>query len=204
MEELDRALAEDGDLPLILTTVVPAAREALDQADRPYQPVGHPGPFPFTVGVQNPETVGADRYCNLAAVCDMGLKSAIVVDVGTATTIDVLEAGHFPGGMILPGPRTALSGLIQSTSQLPDIPLVAEPLKVGANTREAISRGAWHSALGGILWCVDGLQDQYGKLPVIATGGLVPELVAPEWFQDLHLTLRGAAYLRVFHLVDPS
>lgn len=193
--DLGQILDSRPEQPLVVTAVVPAILADLRKQCPHLIEVGHGSPLGFEVDVPHPEEVGSDRFCNLEAVRAMGLDSALVVDVGTATTIDLLQEGVFKGGLIAPGPETALEGLIHRTAQLPAIPLNPAPLEVGRDTRAAMAAGAWNTGLGGIRWCIEGLLRRYGRLEVILTGGLGAHLAGGLYHYDPHLTLRGAGLL---------
>lgn len=181
--------------PLLMTTVVPDALPALQEAIPHLVVVDHRSTLPFACHLDDLAAVGADRYCNMAAAAGAGLASALVVDVGTASTFDLLLDGVFEGGLIAPGPEFALESLARQAARLSPVPFGPEPLEAGRSTAEAMARGAWHTGLGGINWCIEGLKSRYGDLPVILTGGLGGHFTGPGRFFDPHFTLRGAAVL---------
>ncbi|GAA2798680.1 type III pantothenate kinase [Kribbella solani] len=151
--------------------------------------------------VDNPREVGTDRIANaLAAVHKYGAP-CLVVDVGTAITIDVVSpAGAFSGGVIAPGIETASDALGRAAAQLRRVELVRPRSVVAKNTVEALQSGAIH----GFAAMVDGLlarirQEQ--SLPagttVVLTGALAP-LLADQLSTPIHneplLTLHGLYY----------
>src|SRR6266566_184259 len=76
--------------------------------------------LPITLDVEEPLQVGADRILNTLAAAQLFHRDSIVVDFGTATTFDCITAdGHFLGGVIMPGIRTASDALIRGTAKLP-------------------------------------------------------------------------------------
>nr|MEE4269082.1 type III pantothenate kinase [Candidatus Krumholzibacteria bacterium] len=184
--------------PLAMTTVVPEAECQLTPIIPDLVTVGHRSALPFQVSVADRTAVGSDRYCNLAASWSLGLRTVLVVDIGSATTFDLLLDGVFPGGLIAPGPELALKGLARQTAQLPEIAFLPAPLEAGPDTVSAMTRGAWHVGFGGIQACITGLLDRYGAMPVLVTGGLGHHLEGDLWLHDPHLTLRGAAILAGF------
>src|SRR6184192_1333102 len=125
-------------------------------------------------------------------------RDTIVVDFGTATTFDCITAdGHFLGGVIMPGIRTASDALIRGTAKLPATELTPPSRTIGRRTEEAIRSGV----LLGTADAVDGIVRRIkaewpnGKTPrVIATGGLA-SLVTPlvREIESVHpdLTLTG-------------
>lgn len=130
--------------------------------------------------VDNPREVGTDRIANaLAAVRRYGAP-CLVVDVGTAITIDVVNpAGAFAGGLIAPGIETATDALGHAAAQLRRVELVRPRSVVAKNTVEALQSGAIH----GFAALVDGLvtrilaeQSFDAETPVVLTGALAPLL----------------------------
>jgi type III pantothenate kinase len=123
----------------------------------------------------DPETLtGVDRLLNAAAAWDRLKQACIVVDAGTAVTVDFVDgAGVFQGGAIAPGARLQLSAMHEHTSALPAISF-ARPDEdaFGRNTRQAMLNGVFYG-LRGLVWkLVERYAEAYGAFPlVIATGG---------------------------------
>lgn len=155
-------------------------------------------PLPFALGMESPETVGADRFCNVAGAVALGMDTAIVVDLGTANTFDVLFAGVFLGGLIGPGAERAHRAMIDAGAQLPDLPFGYPPDLIGRNTPDAMRAGSFHQAVGSVAHVVHRLWDRHPDAPVVLTGGIA-EMVGPELpFSVLYhpdLTLEGAAFV---------
>jgi type III pantothenate kinase len=132
------------------------------------------------VDYRPPTSVGADRLANAIAVRERYGCPAIIVDVGTATTLDAVDAdGVYVGGAIAPGLDAGMEGLFEQTYQLPRVQLEAPPSAIGKTTVESIRSG---TVLG---WAglIDGLIDRFqlelgGEAVVVATGG-VAAVVAP-------------------------
>src|SRR5579875_2871231 len=128
---------------------------------------------------ENPREVGADRIVNAVAALDLYGGPAIVVDLGTATTFDVISAqGEYLGGAIVPGVEVSLDALVQRASALRRVEL-AEPRQViGRTTVESMQSGLVY----GYAALVDGLcariAGELGGATVLATGGLAP-LISP-------------------------
>ena len=182
-------------VPLVTTSVVPDILAALDHPTLDLVVVDHRCELPFACDIEDGAAVGADRYCNVAAAHGAGLLDALVVDVGTATTFDLLVGGVFIGGLIAPGPEFALKMIGQEAARLKPVPLERAPAEAGKNTREAMIRGGWNVGIGGINSCIEGLVRTYGPLPILLTGGLGHFLMTEGRYHDPHLTLRGAAVL---------
>lgn len=150
---------------------------------------------------ENPKDVGADRIVNGIAAYDKYHDACIVVDFGTATTIDLISAkGEYVGGAIAPGLSISLEALVQRASKLPRIEIVKPKEVIGRNTVNSIQAGIFYGYVGLVDGLVKRIQtEQNLKVKVVATGGLAP-LVASECASihevDEFLTLDG---LRIIH-----
>ncbi len=178
-----------------VTSVVPAMTRALREALPAIRSVDHNWVFPFGYAVETPETVGADRWCNVTAAIAAGHRDAILVDAGTATTIDVLVDGVFLGGLIAPGMAFAARKLQEEGARLWPVPFERTDLRPGRHTAEALAVGAYHVGVHGVVGTVTALADGMPGVPIIATGGLARHLARPGWQVDELWTLRGLAYL---------
>ena len=121
-----------------------------------------------------PEQVGSDRLVNaVAGLAEYGAP-LIVLDFGTATTIDVLlPPNRFLGGVIAPGVHLGLQALVQQTALLYEIPLTPPPNVIGQSTEECMQSGIFL----GYCCMVDGLVEQIWKqlgfqTRTVMTGGL--------------------------------
>jgi type III pantothenate kinase len=124
--------------------------------------------------------VGADRIANAVAAHEMfSGEAVVVVDFGTAITLDVVSSnGDYLGGAIAPGMDIAAAALFQLTAQIGRVELAAPPAAVGKNTVMAVQSGIIYGTAG----LVDGLVERVaselgGRVRVIATGGLAPRVV---------------------------
>lgn len=127
----------------------------------------------LAIRYDNPREVGADRIANGAAVFDLYGGPSIVVDFGTATTLDVISAeGDYLGGSISPGVEVSLEALVGKAAALSTVELTLPRNVIGKNTGESIRSGV----LYGYAAQVDGLcarmVDEIGECTVVATGGL--------------------------------
>ena len=129
-------------------------------------------PF-IDIHYSDPRQVGADRLCVAYAGYHYNGGPLIVVDFGTAITLDVVdENGAYLGGVILSGPMTIAKALHRRTAQLPRVSLSFPDKIIGRSTDLSIQSGlSW-----GVVDMVDGLIDRIrkelpGKPKVIATGG---------------------------------
>ena len=130
---------------------------------------------------ESPKDVGADRIVNGIAAYEKYRDSCIIVDFGTATTIDLIsKKGEYVGGAIAPGLSISLEALVQRASKLPRIEIVKPKEVVGRNTVNSIQAGIFFGYVGlvdGIVRRIQKEQNVHAK--VVATGGLAP-LVAAE------------------------
>ncbi len=128
------------------------------------------------IDLDNPREVGADRVANAVAAISRWGAPVITVDFGTATTVDLVDnAGRFVGGAIAPGVRISADALIDATSSLRDVDVVAPSRVVGRSTVEAIQSGLTYGFVGlvdGLVGRVRSAHDLPAEVPVVATGGL--------------------------------
>jgi type III pantothenate kinase len=118
--------------------------------------------------------VGADRIANSVAVSEIYNKDAIVVDIGTATTFDVVsKEKQYLGGLIAPGIETSASRLFEKTAKLPKVEFYESGRVIGKNTEDAIRSGVFYGAISQIDGIVSRIIKEWERSPVvIATGGL--------------------------------
>lgn len=145
---------------------------------------------------EDPKAVGADRVADAAAVCSRYGPPACVVDFGTATTFDAIDAqGDYLGGAIAPGIGIAADALFKRTAKLTRVELVRPPAAVGRNTVNAMQSGLVFGYVGLVEGMVERFRRELGPgMTVIATGGLAP-VIARETdvidHVDPWLTLEG-------------
>lgn len=183
------------DLPVVVTSVVPHVRPLLQSLWPQLVAVGHESPLPFRMSLPDPAGIGPDRLCNVAAAAAAGLSRALVVDAGTATTIDLLLDGEFLGGLIAPGMETSLAGLTEKAARLPAVPFSRCTLAPGRDTVAAMKAGGFHVAVAGVEGVVRKLCREYPRVAVVLTGGLAGNLNVPGALRDPDWTLRGAAVI---------
>lgn len=152
--------------------------------------------------IDRPEEVGADRLVNAVGAFHEYGGPKIVVDFGTATTFDVIDAeGSYLGGTIAPGINLSLAALHQAAAQLPRVAVGRPERVIGKTTVQAMRSGIFWGYVGLIEGMVDRIRDELGEQAgVIATGGLAPlftECCPVLERVDLHLTLKGL--LEVYH-----
>lgn len=204
---LKQLMAEAGLSPrdvtaAIIATVVPATLFALKTLCRNTfgcdpRVVGDAGlDLGLKVLVDRPEEVGADRLVNAVSAFDRYGGPLIVVDFGTATTFDIIDAeGSYLGGVIAPGVNLSLEALHMAAAKLPRVDIRKTERITGKDTVGAMQSGIYWGYVSLIEGLVTRLRAEHGvDMEVIATGGLSPlftEAVACIKISDPDLTLRG-------------
>lgn len=168
----------------IISSVVPPVTSAVRAAikkitGREVMVVGPGVKNGLKIRMDNPAQLGSDLVVNAVAAIAEYPVPAVIIDLGTATTISVVDKDKtYIGGMIMPGVRTSLDSLVSRTAQLPRISLDPPRKLIGTNTIDCMKSGILH----GTAACIDGMiqriEDELGEAAtVIATGGLAPALV---------------------------
>ncbi len=148
------------------------------------------------IRLDNPRETGADRIANAAAAYRLYGGPAIVIDMGTATTFDVLsKEGDYLGGAIAPGMEISTEALYTRTARLPRIELARPKMAIGKNTVSAMQSGVIFGYTGLVESLVARLTQELGeRARIVATGGYA-EVIAKETevieIVNPHLTLFG-------------
>ncbi len=143
--------------------------------------------------------LGSDRIANVLGALAKYDSPFIIVDCGTATTLEVVDAtGTFIGGAIMPGLEVMSQALTHRTSQLPQIELSTPDRVLGKNTRDAVRSGLMYGYAGGIDALIRKIscEAELHEPMVIATGGLGSLMLGPSCMiteYDPTLTLDGLA-----------
>ncbi len=127
----------------------------------------------LAVKINNPGGLGADRLLNAVAGVEKYGAPLIVVDLGTAITLDVISSeGAYIGGTISPGMELGMESLFSRTAKLPQIALEAPAHYIGGDTTEAIQSGIVYGMVGLVDTLLRGVFKELGvSCRVIATGG---------------------------------
>lgn len=172
------------------------------------------GRKPFVVGpglktglkmrYNDPSEVGSDRVATLVAAREAYGFPLVVVDLGTTTNFDVLDAdGAFAGGVIAPGIALSASALAQAAARLPVIEIKVPPSVIGKSTREAMQAGVVLGEVARIDGLVDAIWSELGcSTKVVATGaqaGTVAALSSRIECADEQLVLRGLGLLHALN-----
>jgi type III pantothenate kinase len=126
----------------------------------------------------NPKEVGADRIANAVAAYDLYGGPSIVVDFGTANTIEAISAkGEYLGGAIFPGIEISMDALFGRAAALRRVELVPPRHVIGKSTVESIQSGAVYGFSGQVDALVERFQEELGECTVIATGGEAERII---------------------------
>ncbi|MGE3108246.1 MAG: type III pantothenate kinase [Phycisphaerales bacterium] len=163
-DRLNRALAQHGDLNV--------------------QRIGADIPIPIPHTLSDAATVGQDRLLNALGAFARSQQACIIVDAGTAVTVDFVDGeGTFHGGAIAPGMSMMRDALHEHTAALPKADIAPQHLHAspeapfGKNTVEAINLGVTGSIVGLVHLLIDRYAEYYEAYPrVVATGGDAPFL----------------------------
>lgn len=186
---------------IAISNVVPPVQQTLESMCRKY--FGVP-PFsvepgvntPIRIAVDNPREVGPDRIVNAVGALARYPAPLIVIDFGTATTFDCVNARReFIGGAIAPGITTAADALLTRAARLYRVELVRPKEAIGRNTITNIQSGIVYGYAGLVDGIVDRMRAEMdGTVTVVATGGLVAliaEVARSVQHVDQDLTLEG-------------
>jgi type III pantothenate kinase len=150
--------------------------------------------LPITLNVDSPERVGHDRLlgCIAANQLRQPSQAAMTIDIGTATTINLVSpTGVFEGGAILPGVQLMRLALHQNTAQLPLVTLNETPRFPGKNTQDAIHTGTLFAIAGAIRLAIAEVQNPL----ILVTGGgakmITPQLAGIAFQHRPMLNLEG-------------
>lgn len=152
------------------------------------------------INTKNPDELGNDLIVAAVAALDKYKPPLIIFDMGTATTISVIDKNYeFLGVSILPGVKTAMNALFDNASQLPAIKIEAPKSVIGTNTIECMQSGAVYGNAAMMDGMIDRIEKELGeKTTVLATGGLAKFLIPHcnhEILCDENMMLKGLKIL---------
>ncbi len=191
-----------------LSTVVPALErpwiKALEKLlQKPVQVVCAENCMDLPIAYINPSAAGSDRLCNVLALKHQNYQNAIVVDMGTATTFDVLCDGTFAGGPIIPGISASLDALTEKAARLRSVTIKWPDKLIADNTDDALRAGLLYGFLAELESLITRIKAELGKenVPVFATGGwgkTIVQRVSLIDSYDPYLTLRGICLVALY------
>ncbi|MEQ8770421.1 MAG: type III pantothenate kinase [Phycisphaerales bacterium] len=209
------AILEDAgpDPVIVIGSVAPEKARALADAIKPGTPgvdlfhIGSDVQIDITTSLDDAgiRTVGQDRLLNALAGFELTQQACVIVDAGTAITVDFVDGeGVYHGGAIAPGVAMMLASLHEKTEQLPEVKFDPPPAERawGSNTPDAMNLGVMGAACGLVRWMVERDAERYGAFPlVIATGGdaallenegIVDRFVPELQLHGIHAAFRAA------------
>ncbi|MDC0476236.1 type III pantothenate kinase [Alphaproteobacteria bacterium] len=157
----------------------------------------------ISVNIDRPEQAGADRLVNAVAAAAHHQLPVVIIDFGTATTLDLIGPhGSYEGGVIAPGVNLSVEALYMAAARLPRIavkPWRADMPVLGTDTLSAMHSGVFWGYVGMVEGLLGRLRQAHGAaLPAIATGGLAQlfaEHIDDALIVDVDLTLKGLVRL---------
>lgn len=214
-----RQVLLDREIPLdfegaVLSSVVPCLTEAVGKGvealigRRPVE-ITAESRLGFSLDVKEPQKVGLDRLADAAWAAEHYPLPVVTVDMGTATTFNVIDEGRvFRGGAITAGLETGLCALSSKASQLPKIELSTPEHLIGTDTEECMRSGAVMGAAAMIDGITAGFERELGKkATLLLTGGLA-RFAAPlcrhEYVYDPGLLPKGLALLYDLNIREPA
>lgn len=197
----------------IISSVVPQLDYTLDRMCRIYLKIKPLALAPglktgLNMKVDNVREVGADRVVNNVSAIKKYGYPLIVVDFGTATTFNVIDAkGEFVGGVIAPGIKGSLDSLVNGTAKLPRVEIERPANVIGKNTVTNMQSGIVYGFAGLVEYLVKKIKKELkcDNVKTVATGGF-SEVIAKEIYcidyVDKLLTLEGLKYLYYLNIAE--
>ena len=182
-------------MPVAAACVVPEVRRKLESERDIFWVSSSNCSGKLDFSLVNASTLGADRVANAIALTESVPLPALVVDCGTAVTIEIVDENRcFRGGAIAPGRLLMRKALFNGTAQLPDIPLSdSAPDAAGVDTLSSMCFGIDRGAVGLVRQLIACCCAQYGIRRCVAVGGdadfflnAVPELEKADEFFTFH------------------
>ena len=178
-----KGISGSGDRVVVAAGVNPKLNHQINEVVRAVtgqsvQWIGREIDIPIGVETQNPAETGIDRILNVAAAFEQMGKACIVVDAGTAVTVDCCnDNGDFLGGAIAPGVSMMLDALAEKTAGIGRVSFSPPSGAIGDSTSAAVSQGVFNSIRGLVREIAENYASQLGQWPeIIATGGDAKQL----------------------------
>ncbi|MFR4986500.1 MAG: type III pantothenate kinase [Lachnospirales bacterium] len=185
----------------IISSVVPPVLDAIVQAVKTIikkEPmiVGPGIKTGLNILTDNPAQLGSDLVVNSVACLNQFNAPLIIIDMGTATTISVIDKNkNYIGGCIIPGVKISLNSLSGMTAQLPHISLDEPKKTIGSNTIDCMKSGVVLGNASMIDGMIERIEEDLGyKTTVVATGGIANHIIPfckKEIIYDDNLLLKG-------------
>ncbi len=155
---------------------------------------------PIEIDYKNLYEIGSDRLVTAFSALEIYSRDSFIVDIGTATTIDIVTDGVYEGGIIMPGIIISLDALFEKASKISKVSLEIPDSFIGKTTQECIRIGV----LGGTAKAIEGLIEEIIRIKnrdfkIILTGGLIDKVIPLikklEFIVDKKLVLKGLKIL---------
>lgn len=163
---------------VIISSVVPQINYTVASAFKKHYKInphiiGEDIPVNMKSNYDDEKSLGIDRLVDAYAAFGKMKTAVIVVDFGTATTVDAVSAkGEFVGGMIFPGIKTSIDALYEKAAKIPKVEIIKPSSEYGTNTVECMQMGAYYGYLGAVEKMIYKMKSVVGmEARVIATGG---------------------------------
>lgn len=189
----------------IIASVVPQVLNSMRTAimkisDKRIMVVGPGLKTGLNIKIENPSQTGADLVVGCVAALREHKPPMIVIDMGTATTVTVLDqTGALVGGCISPGVKISMDALTERTALLPGLQLDQPKRAIGRNTIECMRSGIMMGTACMLDGMIERMEQELGvKTTVIATGGIakfVMPLCKREMLYEKDLLIKGLAVL---------
>ena len=203
VDQIAKVYAEVGATHLLVSSVVPQASYSLGQQVAIDYLLRHDTAQGLKIACKPPDCVGADRLANALGASSLGYSTALIVDMGTATTLDVLCRDTYEGGIIAPGIGAMTVDLHEKTALLPQLNTdrLPEEALIGTNTVQAMSVGITRGYPALIrVFVAQGIaflktKGLYKGFPLLLTGG-----AAHPWLRASLKELNFTEYLSLYGL----
>lgn len=165
---------------VVIASVVPSLTPVFERAAKKYFGciplfVSSHVKLPIKIMIDQPDQLGADRIANGVAGFQKFGGPVIVVDFGTTTNFDVVDAsGNYLGGVLIPGPETSMTELARKAARLFEVRIEPPDNVIGRSTAGALKSGLFYGTVGQVDYLIEKIIEE-AKFPnarVVATGGL--------------------------------
>lgn len=167
----------------VISSVVPSVTDVVKEAVKKItkaEPliIGPGAKTGLSIKTDNPAQLGSDLVVDAVAAINEYGAPVIVFDMGTATTVSVINSKReYLGGMIIPGMMISLNAMVSGTSQLPKISFDKPKKLIGTNTVDCMKSGILYGTAASIDGIIDRIKDEIGDVTVVATGGLAGTVI---------------------------
>lgn len=156
------------------------------------------------IRIDNPAQLGSDIVANAVGALKLYEKPIIICDMGTATTLSIIDKNsRMLGGIIYPGVRTSLDALSNNAAQLPHISIQIPDKVIGTNTIDSMRSGIVHGTASMLDGMIERMEEELGETAtVVVTGGLAESICKKtkhKVIYDATLQLKGLYYIYIMN-----